>query len=109
MKIIQPSFLIESEIFPNRIMEFLDRTARTAYKSIPKGDDDILIKNVIDRGHESVIEHVYISVRIVHNRGFTHELVRHSIASYTQESTRFCNYSNDRFGNELTSMEGNYV
>ena len=59
----------------------------------------------IDSGHESVIEHEKISVRIVCDRGVTHEIVRHRIASYSQESTRYCNYTKDKFGNELTFIK----
>lgn len=57
---------------------------------------------ILKRGHESVLEHVSLSVRIVTDRGVTHEIVRHRLASYSQESTRYCNYSGDRFGKEIT-------
>jgi thymidylate synthase (FAD) len=56
-------------------------------------------------GHESVIEHEKVSVRIICDRGVSHEIVRHRLAAYSQESTRFCNYSDDRFGNEITVVE----
>lgn len=53
------------------------------------------IKKILDLplGHESVIEHYTITVRVICDRGVSHEIVRHRIASYTQESTRYCNYS----------------
>jgi thymidylate synthase (FAD) len=57
---------------------------------------------LIARGHESVLEHAKISVRIVCDRGVSHEIVRHRIASYSQESTRYCNYSHSKFGGEIT-------
>jgi thymidylate synthase (FAD) len=57
---------------------------------------------LLDRGHESVLEHQSISVRFICDRGISHELVRHRLASFSQESTRYCNYQKDVFGNELT-------
>ena len=63
------------------------------------------IANIIKRGHESVLEHEKITVSIVCDRGVTHELVRHRIASYSQESTRYCNYFKEQFGRELTFIK----
>jgi len=60
---------------------------------------------ILDLGHESVIEHEKVTVRVICDRGISHEIVRHRIASYTQESTRFCNYSKGRFGNEITVIK----
>ena len=60
---------------------------------------------ILKSGHESVIEHISVSVRVVCDRGITHEIVRHRLASYSQESTRYCNYSKNKFGNELTFIE----
>jgi thymidylate synthase (FAD) len=57
---------------------------------------------LIKSGHESVLEHEKITVRFVCDRGVSHELVRHRLASFSQESTRYCNYSKDKFGGELT-------
>lgn len=105
MNVIKPYFQIESVLNPSRIYSNLENIARTCYKSESKGDPEKFIKNIIDRGHEAMIEHEHITVRFIHNRGFTHELVRHRIASYAQESTRYCNYSSDKFGNELTFIE----
>ncbi len=56
---------------------------------------------LIDRGHEAMIEHSSLSVRFTVDRGVSHELVRHRIASFAQESTRYVNYSLDRYGNEI--------
>ena len=53
------------------------------------------MKNLIERGHESVLEHVSITVKFICDRGVSHEIVRHRIASYSQESTRYCNYGDD--------------
>ena len=63
------------------------------------------IERIIKSGHESVIEHEKITVRIVCDRGVSHEIVRHRIASYSQESTRYCNYSGNKFGRELTLIK----
>lgn len=57
---------------------------------------------IIKRGHESVLEHVSFSVRFTTDRGVSHEIVRHRIASFSQESTRYCNYSSDKFGGDVT-------
>jgi len=60
------------------------------------------IREIIRNGHESVIEHEKISVKMICDRGISHEIVRHRIASYSQESTRYCNYANEKFGREIT-------
>ena len=61
--------------------------------------------NILKSGHESVIEHEKVSVRFICDRGVSHEIVRHRIASYSQESTRYCNYSKDKFGKEITVIK----
>jgi thymidylate synthase (FAD) len=63
------------------------------------------VKKILSNGHESVLEHVSAGFKIVTDRGVTHELVRHRIASFSQESTRYCNYGNERFGTSLTFIE----
>lgn len=108
MKIIEPFYVIEEELNAEKIMATIERAGRTCYKSehnISDGSAERFISNILKRGHESVIEHEKITVRFVCDRGVTHELVRHRIASYSQESTRYCNYSNDKFGNELTFIK----
>lgn len=60
------------------------------------------VENLIKRGHEAMLEHSSLSVKFICDRGVSHELVRHRLASFAQESTRYCNYSQDKFGNELT-------
>lgn len=104
-KFINHSWSFEEEINPNKILKTIERAARTCYKSenkISDGSAEKVIKTCIGNGHESVLEHEKITVRIITDRGVTHELVRHRVASYSQESTRYCNYTNDKFGNELT-------
>lgn len=110
MRIIEPSF----EIMPvngEEILKNIERAGRTCYKSEDKITADSarkFVAGIVKSGHESVIEHEKITVRIICDRGVTHEIVRHRIASYSQESTRYCNYSNDKFGNELTFIRPFY-
>jgi thymidylate synthase (FAD) len=90
------------------MLERIERAGRTCYKSedkITPTSSLAFIKNIIARGHESVLEHEKITVRVICDRGVSHEIVRHRIASYSQESTRYCNYSNDKFGNEITFID----
>lgn len=81
--------------------------ARTCYKSKGSGleSDKRLISSCFDNGHHSVLEHSSVTVRFVCDRGTSHELVRHRLASYSQESTRYCNYSKDKFGSEITVVK----
>lgn len=108
MRIIEPSWSFEEEIDPKAIMEKIERAGRTCYKSeerITDGSAERFISSIVKRGHESVLEHASITVRIICDRGVSHELVRHRIASYSQESTRYCNYSGGKFGGELTFIK----
>ena len=108
MKIIKPYYVIEDEIDAKRIMLGIERAGRTCYKSegrIGDGTAEKFITGIIKRGHESVLEHEKVTVRFICDRGVTHEMVRHRIASFSQESTRYCNYSQDKFGNELTFIK----
>ena len=104
MKIIEPYVELESEINGEEILKKIEKIGRVCYKSEDRITDESakrFVESLLKRGHESVIEHVSLSVRIVCDRGATHEIVRHRVASYSQESTRYCNYSKDKFGNEL--------
>lgn len=108
MKIILPEVLIEDELDGKEILRKLEKSGRTCYKSesnITEESAEKMIRMLISRGHESVLEHEKITVRIICDRGVTHEIVRHRIASYSQESTRYCNYSKEKFGNELTFIK----
>lgn len=108
MKIIEPYIVLEDDINGEEILKKIERIGRVCYKSennIKEGSAERFVSNLINRHHESVLEHVNISVRIICDRGVSHEIVRHRIASYSQESTRYCNYSNDKFGNELTFIK----
>jgi len=96
LKIINPYVEILDDFSEEYILKKLELCGRTAYRSedkITKDSAKKFISSIIKRGHNSVLEHVSITVRFICDRGVTHELVRHRIASYTQESTRYCNYS----------------
>lgn len=108
MKIIKPYFIIENEVNGEIILKNLERAGRTCYKSEDKINEDsakIFVKKIIEMGHETILEHEKITVRIICDRGVTHEIVRHRIASYSQESTRYCNYGSGKFGGEITVIE----
>lgn len=115
MKVIKPSHEIVSLISKDGLEELIniEDAGRTCYVSAPKNQSDIseedahknFVRKLIANGHESVLEHAVISVRFICDRGVSHELVRHRLASYSQESTRYCNYSKDKFGNEITVIE----
>jgi thymidylate synthase (FAD) len=97
MILVKPSFEIWTPlvVIPTALIQ-LEKAGRVCYKSEPKGDwlaTKKFVESLVKRGHESVIEHFSITVLLIVDRGVTHELVRHRLASYSQESTRYCNYS----------------
>lgn len=96
MKIIDQSWeWVQKPVLP---LETIEKAGRTCYKSedrITKDSSNQFAKMVLSRGHESVIEHVNASVKFITNRGVTHELVRHRLASFSQESTRYVKYDGD--------------
>lgn len=103
MKIVEPSVeLLAISAGPAQLIEL---AGRTCYRSEDKITDDsaaAFVAMIAKRGHESVIEHASATFRIVTDRGITHEIVRHRLASYSQESTRYCNYGKDKHGNEIS-------
>lgn len=108
MRIIEPYFEFMEEIKGDEILKRIEKIGRVCYKSEDRITEDSakkFVANILKRGHESVIEHEKVSVKIICDRGVTHEIVRHRIASYSQESTRYCNYSNEKFGKELTIIK----
>ena len=109
MKIISAGFKIENPEIFEKMLHRIEVIGRTCYKSEEKINADSseqFVKTIIDRGHEAMLEHGgLISVRFIVDRGISHELVRHRIASFAQESTRYCNYTKDKFGNELTFIK----
>lgn len=108
MKIVKPSFEILTKMDGMEVLRMLEIAGRTCYKSEDKITDNsakTFVAKIIKNGHEAMIEHFSVSVRVICDRGVTHEIVRHRLASYAQESTRYCNYSKDKFGNEITVIE----
>lgn len=105
MKIIPPSHVIVGDIDGKQILKNIELCGRVCYKSedrITEDSAEKFIGMILKSGHESVLEHEKITVKLICDRGVTHEIVRHRIASYSQESTRYCNYTKDKFGNEIT-------
>ncbi len=105
MRIIEPSHEFLEDFDGLAMVKNIERMGRICYKSEGNISDTSyrkFLQNLLARGHESVIEHGKVSVLVICDRGVSHEIVRHRIASYSQESTRYCNYSQDKFGNELT-------
>lgn len=108
MKIIEPKVEILTPINYENILNHIEQVGRVCYKSedkITKGSSEKFVSMIIKNGHEAVIEHFSITVKFTTDRGITHEIVRHRLASYAQESTRYCNYSNDKFDNEITFIK----
>ncbi|MBL0699283.1 MAG: FAD-dependent thymidylate synthase [Desulfosarcina sp.] len=108
MKIISPSHEILFMQDGTSILKQIETAGRTCYKSENKITADSaagFVKSIIKSGHHSVVEHISISVRFICDRGITHEIVRHRLAAYSQESTRYANYSKDKFGNEITVIK----
>ena len=95
MILVKPSHEILTQINGKEILKKIEAAGRTCYKSETLITEDSAIEfvgKILARGHHSVIEHENISVRIICDRGVTHEIVRHRLAAYSQESTRYCNY-----------------
>ena len=108
MKITKPSIEIIDMKDYDKMIRKIEKIGRVCYKSegnITDASAEQFIRNILKRGHESVIEHEAVTVRMVCDRGITHEIVRHRIASYSQESTRYCNYSGDKFGNQIMVID----
>ena len=108
MRIIEPKVEIITPLNNEEILKHLEKVGRICYKSEDKIDEEShekFIGNIIKRGHEAVIEHFNITVKFITDRGISHEIVRHRIASYAQESTRYCNYSKEKFSNEIAVVK----
>lgn len=110
MRILKPSYTILTEIDGIKELQLIEQIGRVCYKSEDKITEDgesakKFVSMIINRGHEAMIEHSTLSVKFIVDRGVTHEMVRHRIASFAQESTRYCNYTNDKFGNEISCID----
>ena len=113
MKTVKTSWSFESPVDGWEILRLIERAGRTCYKSedlITMRSAEAFAKKITHQlKHHSVLEHVSLSVRVVCDRGISHEIVRHRIGAYSQESTRYCNYSKDKHGNGITIIEPEHL
>src|SRR5574344_221375 len=108
MKVVNASYEIMGNVDGIQMLKNIEKIARTCYKSEDKITDDSYIKmirSLVERKHEAMLEHASVTVKLVCDRSVSHELVRHRLASFAQESTRYCDYSDDKFGGELTFIK----
>ncbi len=108
MRIIKPSVEFITPVDGVAILKRLEDCGRVCYKSedkITENSAPKFVAGILSRGHEAVLEHCSFTVKFICDRGVSHEIVRHRLASYCQESTRYCNYSKDGFGNEITVIQ----
>ena len=113
MRVIKSSYEIITpidglEIDGLDILRLIESVGRVCYKSEDKITEDSsrkFVKMLIDRGHEAMLEHYSFTVKFICDRGVSHEIVRHRLASYAQESTRYCNYVGDKFENQITVIK----
>ena len=112
MQAIKAYTQIYNDFDGQKILEKIEKVTRTCYKSegkIQEGSAAKMVASLIKSGHEAMLEHVSVTVKFVVDRGISHELVRHRLASFAQESTRYCNYSKDDFGSEITFIIPEYL
>lgn len=108
MKIIEPHVELINAPDYKTLLTTIEAAGRTCYKSedkITDGSAEKFVRGIIKRGHEAVIEHGSLTVRFICDRGVSHEIVRHRLAAFCQESTRYCNYGKGKFGEEITVIE----
>ena len=105
MRVINAGYEIISDLNGSEILKHIERCARVCYKSedrITAGSAEKMVAALIRSGHEAMLEHYSFTVKFICDRGIANELVRHRIASFAQESSRYCCYAKDKFGKELT-------
>lgn len=111
MQIVEPWIKVE-DFDGVKIMKKIERACRTCYRSEGSITEDSykrLLENCITRGHESVLEHEKITVRIYSDIGSYKDLTRHRFGSFSVESTRYCSYNKDKYGNEIKCMNPAYI
>lgn len=112
MKAIKPYTQIYLDFDGQKMIEKNEAIARICYKSegkIKDGSAEKMVKALVKSGHLAMIEHASVTVKFVVDRGISHEIVRHRVASFAQESTRYCNYSKDDFSSEITFIIPEYI
>jgi thymidylate synthase (FAD) len=111
MKIVEQSydiFIPEGFILKSYLVDQakqIERASRTCYKSenlITEDSYEKMVRMLRKNDHSAMLEFGGLTVKFITSRGVAHEFVRHRIPSFAQESTRYCNYAKDKFGNELT-------
>lgn len=111
MRLVEPWIKVEN--FDGvKIMKRIERACRTCYRSEDKISEESyknLLTNCLNRGHESVLEHEKITVRIYSDIGTYKDLTRHRFASFSVESTRYCSYNKDKYGNEIAVVNPVYM
>jgi len=108
MRLVSASTEVITEVSGEEMLRRLEAAGRTCYKSedrVTNNSARAFVARIIESGHHSVLEHESVSVRFVVDRGVSHEIVRHRLASYSQESTRYCNYGKAKFGGEVTFVD----
>lgn len=108
MNIVHSGIEVLTTVDKTTLYKQIERAARTCYKSEDKITDDSCVamaKSLVKRQHLAMLEHASVTVKFVCDRGVSHEIVRHRVASYAQESTRYCNYGNEKFGSEITVID----
>ena len=112
MKIISPQIEFITPIDGTAVLKRIEQCGRVCYKSegqITEGSAPRFVETLIKRGHEAVLEHCSFTVKFVCDRGVSHEIVRHRMASYCQERTRYCNYGKGDFNGEIIVIEPSYL
>ena len=108
MQIINSKVEFVTPIDREDIIKRIETAGRTCYKSesnITEESASKFVKAIVKSGHHSVIEHVHLTVRITTNRGVSHEIVRHRLANYSQESSRYVDYTKDKFGGQVKFID----
>ena len=112
MKIIKPGFEILDVMNGEAVLKKIEEIARVCYKSEDKicdGSAERMVRSLIRSGHEAMIEHYSFSVKFIVDRGISHEIVRHRLCSFAQESTRYVNYTKEKYGKEITVIKPPYL
>ena len=112
MRVVEAGYKILDELNGEEILKKIERIARVCYKSedkITEGSAEKMVRALIKSNHEAMLEHFSFSVLFTVDRGVSHEIVRHRIASFAQESTRYCNYGKEGFGGEIACIKPLYL
>ena len=107
-KVALPDYQILDDIHGKEMLKKLERIIRVCYKSennINEGSAERMVSQIIKSGHTAMLEHENISVKFITDRGVSHELVRHRHCGFAQESSRYCSYDKDKFGNKIAVIK----